>query len=115
MILKNSMSSLDDLREYAFGSKKAIRKLERCQNIPLDISAEEMLGDGVPPPPLNPPVLKRENAYIKERVDSTEMRVQRALKAKIKQLEGGLEYWKNQAIKMQYELDKMKEMVLKGM
>lgn len=109
------MSSLDDLREYAFGSKKAIQKLERCQNIPLDISAEEMLGDGVPPPPLNPPVLKRENAYIKERVDSTEMRVQRALKAKIKQLEGGLEYWKTQAIKMQYELDKMKEMVLKGM
>ena len=102
--------SFDDLREYAFGSKKAIQKLERCQNIPLDISAEEMLGDGVPPPPLNPPVLKRANAYIKERVDSTEM-----LKAKIKQLEGGLEYWKNQAIKMQYEFDKMKEMVWKGM
>ena len=39
------MSSLDDLREYAFGSKKAIQKLERCQNIPLDISAEEMLVD----------------------------------------------------------------------
>ena len=104
------MSSLDDLREYAFGSKKAIQKLERCQNIPLDISAEEMLGDGVPPPPLNPPVLKRENAYIKERVDTTVM-----LKAKIKQLEGGLEYWKNQAIKMQYEFEKMKEMVWKGM
>ena len=104
--------SFDDLREYAFGSNKklATRRLERCRNIPLEVSVEEMLGEGVPPPPLNPPVLKRANAYIKERVDSTEM-----LKAKIKQLEGGLEYWKNQAIKMQYEFDKMKEMVLKGM